>query len=94
LARADLVEYVGRYVGESFVGVAAGAYAGLESTLRQQHVVDHVLRLLQLLGDVHVIVHSEHLRTLYRRQVLRTQRHTHRHSTQPQVHSARRRNVM
>ena len=31
-----------------------------------------MFRLLQLLRDVHVVVHAEHLRTLHRRQVLQT----------------------
>jgi len=66
----NLVENVVGYLGETFVGMTAGACTALESTLSQQHIVEHVLRLLQLLGDVHVVVHSKHLRRLHRRQVL------------------------
>jgi len=57
---SDLVEYV--------VGLAAGAALG--PALSQEDVVAQQLRLLQLLRDVDVVVHPEHLGQLRRWQRL------------------------
>ena len=53
--------------------VIRGATSARAATLCEEDVVEHLFRLLQLLADVHIVVHAEHLRLLQLRQILAKQ---------------------
>ena len=68
--RGYLAEDVGGNVLQSLVSLSTTPTPG--ASLSQQHRVKQVAHILQLSGDVHVLVHAEHLGVLCDGQSLRT----------------------